>query len=616
MHMLQLAWSKSLGNSKCGRRLRRRECFSKTLVRRRRRLPLVFSTRFIQFLLAIALLQPTVAVAQEPETAPGATAPVPALPLRELASPHATLHTFMRAMRDNEIPRAVACLDLGTLTKETAETIGPNVAYQLHFVIKQLTELSANVDWRWANISEQNDYPDPFSLVEIPGSLPDARELVIRRNNDDGNWRFSTETCATIDALYSKLEQAPAPAVQESDADEEIRLPFAIRLRNAFPVFLRNKTFMLPDYQWICLIALIFIGLAADAITRWLLNAISSRWLEDYVEDEEREARAKIWRPMGRLANAATWYWGTKLIGMTPTVTNILLIALKLFTIFAAAWTAFALTDVLAKFLAKQALRTSTKFDDLLVPLVSKSLKILAVCIAVLSAAQTFDLPVTGLVGGLGLGGAALAFAAKDAVANFFGSLTVLFDRPFEVGDWIVTDGAEGTIETVGFRSTRIRTFYNSLVTLPNSQLTTAVVDNMGRRRYRRLKTTLGVQYDTSPDQLEAFCEGIRELIRCHPNTRKDYFHVYFNDFGPSSLNIMLYCFFQCPDWSAELQSRHHLLSDIVRLAAELRVHFAFPTRTLHMVDADQEPAAHDFPEPAEKGKQIAEDIAMRPDDA
>ncbi len=509
-------------------------------------------------------------------------------PLPELHSPRATLQTFLRAMRDKETELAVSCLDLGKLTKEATATSGPNVAYQLHVVIKRLTKISLEDKWLWGDLSDLNDYEKPFRLDEISGAQSDASALVIRRNKDDANWRFDRETCEGIEALYNELEQASEPTTQLVDPAEEIEKPFAIRLRDAFPDFLLHKTFLLPDYQWLCLLTLIFFGLAADALTRRFLSLISSRWLDAYVEEEELAARSKIWRPVGRLVNAATWYWGTKLIGLPPATLNVLLAVLKLFTIYAAAWTAFAMIDIAAKFLARQALRTDTKFDDLLVPLVSKSLKIFTTCIAILTAAQTFDVPILGLVGGLGLGGAALAFASKDAVANFFGSVTVLFDRPFEVGDWIVTSGAEGTVETVGFRSTRIRTFYNSLVTLPNSQLTTAAVDNMGRRHYQRIKTTLGVQYDTAPDKLEDFCEGIRELIRSHPNTRKDYFHVYFNDFGPSSLDIMLYCFVQCPDWGSELQSRHRLFSDIIRLAGKLEVQFAFPTRTLYMAKDDE----------------------------
>jgi len=553
--------------------------------------------------------------AQDQEAPP---APPAIVPLPELQSPRATLKTFLQAMQDKETELAISCLDLGKLTKEATATSGPTVVYQLHVVIQRLASISVNGNsvndnWAWEKIPDENDYEKRFKLDAIPNALAGAGKLVIRRNKADANWRFSQETCAGVESLYNELEQEPVAAAASNLAEgEAIEQPFTIRLRNTFPVFLRNKTLILPDYQWLCLLSLIFIGLAADVITRGVLSVASSHWLGNYIEEEELAARAKIWRPIGRLVNAAMWYWGTKLIGLPPATLGILLVVLKLFTVYAAVWTAFAIIDVAAKYLAKQALRTDTKFDDLLVPLVSKSLKILATCIGLITTAQTFELPILGLVGGLGLGGAALAFASKDAVANFFGSVTVLFDRPFEVGDWIVTEGAEGTVETVGFRSTRIRTFYNSLVTLPNSHLTTAAVDNMGRRRYRRIKTTLGVQYNTTPDQLEAFCEGIRELIRRNPNTRKDYFHVYFNDFGANSLDIMLYCFVQCPDWGSELNTRHQLLSDIVRLADKLGVQFAFPTRTLHMVDPKNENSPAQLGEPSEAGKKFAEEIALR----
>jgi MscS family membrane protein len=138
-------------------------------------------------------------------------------------------------------------------------------------------------------------------------------------------------------------------------------------------------------------------------------------------------------------------------------------------------------------------------------------------------------------------------------------------------------------VETVGFRSTRIRTFYNSLVTLPNSNLISAEVDNYGARRYRRWKTHLGVAYDTPPEKVDVLCEGIRELVRRHPYTRKDYFHVYLNQFGPSSLDILLYIFWETPDWATELRERHRLGVDILRLTRHLGVEIAFPTQTLYL---------------------------------
>jgi MscS family membrane protein len=288
------------------------------------------------------------------------------------------------------------------------------------------------------------------------------------------------------------------------------------------------------------------------------------------------------------------------------------LYGLKVFTIVAAIWTAFLLIDVVSAFLAKKAMGTDTKFDDLLIPLISKSLKVFVVCVGAITCAQTFNMPIAGLLGGLGIGGAAIAFASKDAIANLFGSVTVLTDRPFEIGDWIKTEGIEGTVESVGFRSSRVRTFYNSLVTLPNSRLTTAIVDNMGRRTYRRITATLGVQYDTTPQQIDAFCEGIRELIRRHPYTRKDYYHVYLNGFSDSSLDIMLYCFVLCPDWSVELREKHRLFVDIMKLAEGLGVSFAFPTRTLHLYQEQHGSAdvAADLSQPDQAGRRLAATVA------
>jgi MscS family membrane protein len=149
------------------------------------------------------------------------------------------------------------------------------------------------------------------------------------------------------------------------------------------------------------------------------------------------------------------------------------------------------------------------------------------------------------------------------------------------------------------------------VITLPNSRLTTAVVDNMGRRRYRRVKTTLGLQYDTQPEQIDAFCEGVRELIRRHPYTRKDYYHVYLNELSGSSVDILLYCFLECPDWSVELRERHRLLADILRLAHSLGVSFAFPTRTIHIDNSPApDPQERSWSDPLIAGQTLAARIA------
>jgi MscS family membrane protein len=323
-----------------------------------------------------------------------------------------------------------------------------------------------------------------------------------------------------------------------------------------------------------------------------------------------------MWKPVGLLAMALVWYGGTVLIGLRPEVLRVLLVAVRFFAVVAAVWTAFRMIDLLASYLLSKARRTRTRYDDLLIPLISRTLKVFAVCMGAIAFAEAFDLPLAGLLSGLGLGGLAVALAAKDALGNLFGSVTVLVDRPFEIGDWIKTGDIEGTVEMVGMRSTRVRTFYNSQITLPNSLLTTAVVDNLGRRRYRRIKTMLSLEYGTPPEKIDAFCEGVRELIRRHPYTRKDYYHVYLNQFSGSSLDVLLYCFLECPDWAVELRERHRLFVDVVKLAARLGVSFAFPTRTLHLYEEQASPHAPlEVPagDAEHAGRRLAAQIAGKP---
>ncbi len=390
---------------------------------------------------------------------------------------------------------------------------------------------------------------------------------------------------------------------------------FEQTFREMMPKSLLTTRFVLADYQWISCFVLVFLGLFVDVAIRFLLSTIVRFARKDSrLGDTESDklAERKVWKPIGLLAQAATWYYGSWIIGFPLGLMKVLAVGLKLFTVFAAVWTTFRIIDWVAGFIARQALGTKTKFDDLLVPLIQKCLKTFAVCAGVIFFADVFDLEVTAIVGGLGLGGAALAFASQDTLSNLFGSLTVLADRPFEIGDWIVSDGVEGTVENVGMRSTRVRTFYNSLITLPNSRLTTSVVDNMGRRQFRRFNTSIGVQYDTTPEQIDAFCEGIREIIRRHPYTRKDYFQVYLNSFGASSVDILLYMFFECSDWPTELRERHRLLIDVMKLAEKLGVQFAFPTQTLHMFQEDNnvDYASLRYNDPHSHGQGAASSVA------
>jgi len=196
-------------------------------------------------------------------------------------------------------------------------------------------------------------------------------------------------------------------------------------------------------------------------------------------------------------------------------------------------------------------------------------------------AAGILGIHITGLLATIGILGLVLALAAQDTLANLFASLMLLVDRPFRVGDWVLVDNDEGTIEDVGLRSTKIRTFADSLIIVPNSILANRSIENFGRRTYRRYSTHIDLTCDTTPALIEAFRDGIEELILQHPHTRKDYYHVRFHEMGDYALRILLYVFWRTPDWGAELRERERLLLDILRLGESLHIRFAYPTRQI-----------------------------------
>jgi MscS family membrane protein len=202
---------------------------------------------------------------------------------------------------------------------------------------------------------------------------------------------------------------------------------------------------------------------------------------------------------------------------------------------------------------------------------------------------QAFDVNVASLVAGLGIGGLAVALAAKDTIGNFFGSIAIFLDRPFQVGDWIVAGDLQGTVENVGFRSTQLRTVKDTVVSVPNAKLADEKIETFGARRYRLCRFDVGLKYSSSSDQIEAFCDGVRAIIAAHTKTRKDEVEVHFTGLGDSALTFMIHFYTTATAWSEELRVRHEVLMDIHRLVKDIGAEFAFPTRTLHLTQHEAE---------------------------
>ncbi len=264
---------------------------------------------------------------------------------------------------------------------------------------------------------------------------------------------------------------------------------------------------------------------------------------------------------------------------------------LKALVIYDVAWFLFNLVDMVDHYLSKWAARTKSTLDDALAPLLRKSLRILIVIMACLMAIQTFGYPVTGVIASLGIGGLAFALAAKDTVSNIFGSLMIIFDRPFQVGDWIKAGDMEGTVEEVGFRSTKIRTFAKTLISVPNNLIANLPLDNYSRMPKRRIRLTVGVSYDATPAQMREAVSRIRELLKTHPAIDQEFFLVNFTDFGASSLDIMVYCFTTTIKWGEYLDAREDVCLKIMDTLEELGLEIAFPSTTVYLRKESSKPA-------------------------
>jgi len=243
------------------------------------------------------------------------------------------------------------------------------------------------------------------------------------------------------------------------------------------------------------------------------------------------------------------------------------------------------LMDIPSIWLSRVAGKSETKLDDMLAPIVSKSLRVTVVILVLVQIAQILsDKPITSIIAGLGIGGLALALAAQDTVKNFFGSIVLFVDKPFEMGDRIVVDAEDGPVEAVGLRSTKIRTFDGHLVTIPNGALANKMIRNIGKRPYIRRVANITITYDTPPEKVERAEEIIKEILDNHEGMNPDFPpRVYFNEFNADSLNILVIYWYHPPDYWAYMDFTERFNKEVFRCFNEEGIEFAFPTQTVYL---------------------------------
>ena len=243
----------------------------------------------------------------------------------------------------------------------------------------------------------------------------------------------------------------------------------------------------------------------------------------------------------------------------------------------------YRLVDILAGLSSTLASKTETTMDDQLIPLLSKTAKLVIAVFGIIFVLQNLDVNVTALLAGVSIGGLALALAAQDTVKNFISSISIFVDRPFVVGDFIDTGSFMGVVTEVGVRSTRIRALDGAQITIPNGRLIDMTITNHGVRTYRRYATNLAITYSTPPAVIERFVDGVRQIASTHPMVQPDSVVVQFHEMADSSLNLFFAAIYETTDHATWLRGRQEVFLQIMHLAQELGVSFAFPSTSVYL---------------------------------
>jgi MscS family membrane protein len=422
-------------------------------------------------------------------------------------------------------------------------------------------------------LSKISDDPDYLDEDHNPKLVPHDSLPKVTVEKREGRWQWTVESLDWIDQHYLD------------------RLGWLDKVLDRLPAWAKLTVGDIALWQYAALAVLIVLGAAVSR----LLHALLARRVKRRDEDSwQRKVVDVIAAPGATLVTAICLRLLYPELRLPVAVSATIHTLVRLLVTLAVVWAAYRGADVIAAKLAERAEKTESRLDNHLVPIVRKAVKFGVFLVGAIALLQNLSIDVTAVFATLGIGTLAVGLAAKDTLANFFGSLSIFVDNPFRIGDMINVDGVEGVVEEVGFRSTRLRTAYNSVVVFPNAKLADAKIDNWGQRQYRRTTFALQLVRGTTPEQIEALCEGICHVVRANPNARRDKCEAYLGALGQSGLEIQV-CYFLVSD--PELQEgkeRHDILLLILGLARDLGIELAYPTQALHVesvVPAKERPA-------------------------
>lgn len=334
--------------------------------------------------------------------------------------------------------------------------------------------------------------------------------------------------------------------------------------------------------QWLIALSIVVGGYLIGKIIYWIFGNIIKKLtsktktnLDDIIVDMVEE-------PIMLAIILAGFYYAITYLILSKSTLNFLMTAINFVITLNIAWMISRLSDSLFKeYITPIADKTKSEFDDQILPIIKKSINFIIWILAIVVGLDNAGYNIGALLAGLGIGGLALAMAAKDTITNIFGGIMIFLDKPFKIKDRIKIAGFDGTIEEIGLRSTRLRTLSGTLVTIPNSTFSENAVENITREPSRKVVLNLGLTYDTDEKGIEKAIELIHKIAKNNKDNIKENHLVSFNSFGDFSLGILFIYYIKKSANILDTQTKINL--DILKEFNKAKLSLAFPTQTIEI---------------------------------
>ncbi|WP_406693940.1 mechanosensitive ion channel family protein [Singulisphaera sp. Ch08] len=495
------------------------------------------------------------------------------------------MRTLLHASDNGDLDLAARCLDLDGVPQGARDELGPTLAYKLKFVLDRIGRVAVEELPSDADGPRYHYYRGPLGRIDL-----------VRRTEAPrvGDWQFSRETVARIETMFRDVADRPVDASLSREraitAIPAMRVVPSLWLRHQLPAWLRGPAPGLDLYQWIGLA----VALVTCAAVSWLglriIERLACYCLRWGGFDLDRSLVAGKLRPVSFQIGLFCLYHLLRLLDLPSAVVGATIPAVKVLWIGLMGWMAFRLIDLgMILYARSERLHDRRSLSDMIVPTAANGMK-LAVLVVVASY-QVYLIgsreTLTQLLAGLGLVGLAASLAAQDTLKNFFGTLLLIGEHPFRIGEHVAVQNMEGTVESVGFRSTRLRTFEDSLLTIPNSVMAAALIDNRGARTCRRFRTTLSLAYGTPVDKLVTLRDSLRAFAANQPRIHPDKVEIHIGGLGASYVELFVQLYFRVPSFTEEMACRDELSREILAQVERLGLELAFPTQTIHLASSD-----------------------------